>query len=194
MAKKRMLGQVDLLGLNEFGQNPGLNPIFGVLIGGGVSGTTALALRHATTGTPQKYADAIGFGTGVLTSIALLFMPATRHSGWASLAGAFLATGLRAIESAFSSSGSVGIPMIEHLGLPQIQALNGFGMHQIGPIPQSYGTIPGVAGTQLGGNGGPPVDLMGGQSTVQQQATLLGAPHTSPMANAYGANLFGGRT
>lgn len=190
---KRLLGSVDLLGLNGLGQNPGLNPIFGVLIGGGVSSVTALALRHAATGKPAEYSDAIGFGAGVATSLAMYAMKGTRHAAFASLAGTVFAAGLRALEKALSSSGGVGIPMIEHLGIPQIQALNGgLGMHQLGPIPQSYGTIPGVAGAALGS--APPVDLLGDQSATQQQAVLLGGPQTSAFANHYGANLFGGRS
>lgn len=191
---KRLLGSVDLLGLNGLGQNPGLNPIFGVMIGGGVTSVTALALRHAASGTAAANSDAIGFGAGVAASLAMYAMKGTRHAAFASLAGAVFASGLRALEKLLSAPAGVGIPMIEHLGIPQITALNGgFGMHQLGPIPQSYGTIPGVAGTQLGG-AAPPVDLLGDQSPQQQQAVLLGGPQTSAMANHYGANLFGGRS
>lgn len=190
---KRLLGSVDLLGLNGLGQNPGLNPIFGTLIGGGVTSVTSLALRHAASGSAAANADAIGFGAGVAASLAMYAMKGTRHAAFASLAGAVFASGLRALEKLLSSPSGVGIPMIEHLGIPQITALNGgFGMHQLGPIPQSYGTIPGVAGTQLGGSS-PPVDLLGDQSAQAQQAVLLGGPQTSGMANHYGANLFGGR-
>lgn len=191
---KRLLGSVDLLGLNGLGQNPGLNPIFGTLIGGGVTSVTSLALRHAASGSAQANADAIGFGAGVAASLAMYAMKGTRHAAFASLAGAVFASGLRALEKLLSAQNGVGIPMIEHLGIPQITALNGgFGMHQLGPIPQSYGTISGVAGTQLG-NSMPPVDLLGDQSPQQQQAVLLGGPQTSAMANHYGANLFGGRS
>jgi hypothetical protein len=43
MAKHgKYLGEINLLGLNEFGQNPGLNPLFGTLIGGGVSSLTSM--------------------------------------------------------------------------------------------------------------------------------------------------------
>lgn len=190
---KKMLGQVDLLGLNEFGVNPGLNPIFGTLIGGSMSAVSSLALRHAARGKLQEHADLFGFGAGVLSAVAMYVMKSTRHAAFAALAGAFLASGLRFLEKTFSSSGGVGIPQIEYLGIPQIQALNGagLGVHQLGPVPQSYGTIPGVAGTQIGS--GTPVDLLGAQSATQQQAMLLGGPQTSGMANHYGANLFGGR-
>lgn len=189
---KKMLGQVDLLGLNEFGVNPGLNPIFGTLIGGSVSAVSSLALRHAASGKLQEHADLFGFGAGVASAAAMYAMRATRHAAFAALAGAFLASGLRYLEKIFSASSGVGIPQIEYLGIPQIQALNGaMGMHQLGPVPQSYGTIPGVAGTQIGS--GSPVDLLGQQSATAQQAVLLGGPQTSGMANHYGANLFGGR-
>jgi hypothetical protein len=196
MAKKRLLGSVDLLGLNGLGENPGLNPIFGTLIGGGVTSVTSLALRHAASGKAAEYADAIGFAAGVAASLGMYGMKGTRHAAFASLAGAVFASGLRALEKMLSSPmNGVGIPMIEHLGIPQITALNGnFGMHQLGPIQQSWGTIPGVAGTTFGLNNAPPVDLLGEQSPLQQQAVLLGGPQTSGMANHYGANLFGGRS
>lgn len=193
---KRLLGSVDLLGLNGLGQNPGLNPIFGTLIGGGVTSVTSLALRHAASGMAAANADAFGFGAGVAASLAMYAMKGTRHAAFASLAGAIFASGLRALEKLLSSPmNGVGIPMIEHLGIPQITALNGgFGMHQLGPIQHAYGTIPGVAGSQLGYTSNPPVDLLGDQSPQQQQAVLLGGPQTSAMANHYGANLFGGRS
>lgn len=194
------LGSVDLLGLNKFGINPGLSPIYGTLIGGGIAATTSIVLRHATSGAPAKYADLFGLGAGVLSAAALYAMPGTRHAAFGALAGAFLAAAIPALERLLSGSGDagagVGYPMIQSLGVPQIHALNGsgLGVAQISPIPQSYGTIPGVAGSQLSGTGGPPVSLMGEQSAQAQQATLMSGVQTSGVANHYGANLFGGRS
>lgn len=206
------LGSVDLLGLDKFGGNPGLNPIYGALIGGGVAGVTAISLRHLTTGTPAKYADLFGFGAGFLAAAGLYAMPGTRHAAFGALAGAFLGAGLSFLEKVLfgglGETNGVGYPMIQSLGIPQIQALNGsLGVAQIGPIPPAYGTIPGVvnaqpsmhqlsgiAGAQLSASGGPPVSLMGEQSAGAQQATLMSGVQTSGIANAYGANLFGGRS
>lgn len=207
------LGSVDLLGLDKFGGNPGLSPIYGALIGGGVASVAAISLRHLASGTPAKYADLFGFGAGVLTAAGLYAMPGTRHSAFGALAGAFLGAGLSFLEKMLFGSSTdvngIGYPMIQSLGIPQIQALNGagLGVAQIGPIPPAYGTIPGVvnaqpamhqlsgiAGAQLSASGGPPVSLMGEQSAGAQQATLMSGVQTSGIANAYGANLFGGRS
>lgn len=192
MAKS--LGSVDLLGLNEYGVNTGLNPIYGVLIGGGLSATSAVVLRHAASGKLAEHANLIGFGLGAAAGGVMYAMKGTRHASFAAFAGAFIGAGIAALEQYLAGKNAqpvgMGIPMIQSLGIPQIQALNG---HQIAPIPQSYGTIPGVAGPQINSNGQPPVNLMGEQSPQQSQAVLLGGPPTSGIANHYGANLFGGR-
>ena len=152
-----MANSVDLLGLDQFGTNPGLNPIYGTLIGGGVAGVTSIALRHATSGTPQKYADLFGFGVGLAAAGALYSMPSTRHAAFGALAGAFFASlfgflekqlmGAEAVAAATApaAAAGVGYPMIQSLGIPQITALNGAPQaqlmgHQISEISRSYGT------------------------------------------------------
>lgn len=98
MGKKRMLGNVDLLGLNQMGNNPGLNPIWGVAIGGGVSGITSLALGHTMTGSVQSNRDVIGLGAGLLVAGGMYAMPATRHAAIGAAVGAFFAAGMQWLE------------------------------------------------------------------------------------------------
>ncbi len=47
---KNLMPDVGLLGLNEFGDNPGLSPLWGAAIGGSVSGLSSLALGHVKGG------------------------------------------------------------------------------------------------------------------------------------------------
>jgi hypothetical protein len=205
----KLLGNVDLLGLNQFGENPGMNPLYGVLIGGGVAGGTSLLLsRGAPTSTATQNADLIGFLVGLASGGALYAMKSTRHAAFGALAGAFLASGLKWLEGAlFGPSAPAGAPVSGRgrgMGLPQINALNGgFGLPQISALnggfglptatnlPQSQGTIPGVAGPQVsgfgaarGGGARPPVNLLG-------QQLAAGGPNISGLSARYGATLYG---
>jgi hypothetical protein len=203
----RALGKVDLLGLNSFGQNPGLNPIWGAAIGGGLSGVTTLIVRH--TGTSQ-YAEAIGFGTGLLASGAMFAMRSTRHAAWGGLVGTVLATGFALIEkhlfgavvapapvvaAGAATIKGLGIPDIRALnglGIPDIRALNGLGIPMMSDRNSPAGAIPGVAGTQLGAPGMPPVSLLG-PGTPQGMSLLgMGGPAVHGLSTAYGATLLGG--
>lgn len=99
MAKKyKMLGNVDLLGLNQYGENPGMNPIWGTLIGGGVAGLTSIYVRHNMTGTTQTNGDIIGLGAGLAVSGVMYAMKSTRHAALGAALGAFLASGLAYLE------------------------------------------------------------------------------------------------
>jgi len=201
----KLLGNVDLLGLNEFGENPGMNPLYGVLIGGGVSSVTAMALSRGTPGsTAQQNADLIGFLAGLASGGALWAMKSTRHASWGAFAGAFLASGLRWLEGVLSAPSAtqpvkgMGLPMINALngqmGLPQITALNGggggFGLPAISQTVPPQGAIPGVAGPQVSGFGAarggarPPANLLGHQLQA-------GGPNISGLAARYGASLYG---
>ncbi len=96
--KKKMLGNVDLLGLNQMGNNPGLNPIFGTLIGGGVAGVTSMIVGHTMTGSAQTNRDLIGLTAGLAASGLMYAMPGTRHAAIGGIVGAFLASGLSYLE------------------------------------------------------------------------------------------------
>lgn len=199
----KMLGQVDLLGLNAFGKNPGMNVLYGTLIGGTASAGTSILLKRRGASNP----DMKGFLIGLVVSAALYAMKKTRHAAFGSLAGAFFATGLSWLSSKVFGAGvspvaGMGLPTIQPLnglGVPQIQYLNGGlglpGITQVPPAYGAYGTSPsngamsGMAGVSLSQS--PPVDLLG-QSTQSHQASLLGAPQLNGLASAYGATLLGG--
>ncbi len=205
----KLLGNVDLLGLNEFGENPGMNPLYGVLIGGGVSAVTSMALSKGNQASAAtQNADLIGFLAGLASGGALFAMKSTRHAAWGAFAGAFLASGLKWLEGAlFGSSAApgapvagrgMGLPMINALngqmGLPMISALNGggqMGLPSVSSTPHPQGTIPGVAGPQVsgfgaarGGGARPPVNLLGHQLSA-------GGPNISGLSARYGATLYG---
>jgi len=188
MSRRRMLGSVDLLGLNSFGQNPGMSPIWGTLIGGGVAGVTSIALRRIGKG----YPEAFGLLTGLAVSGGMYAMRSTRHAAIASAVGAFLATGISLFERLLSGGG-LGIPNIRALnglGVPMIRNLNGLGIPM---ISQSHAPV-GVAGNQLshGGLSAPPVSLLGNMSPQAAHLKGIGGPSVHGLSAAYGATLLGG--
>lgn len=192
----KLLGNVDLLGLNSFGEPVGMNPLWGVTIGGGVSfGTSAILAR--TGGKAAAHADLIGFLAGMATGGVMYSMKSTRHAAFGAFAGSFFAAGLKWLGGVlFGSSpkavAGMGLPMINALngglGLPMINALNGqMGMAAMSNTPHPQGTIPGVAGPQVsGGVGAPPISLLG-------QRMSAGGPQISGLSARYGATLLGGR-
>lgn len=206
MARRRrrhhkMLGSVDLFGLNQFGQNPGLSPIYGALIGGGVSSVASFAAGKTHMAGKQHL---IGFAAGAAAAGAMYSMKATRHAAIGALAGAFLASGLPMIFKAVTGGG-LGLPQVEYLsglGVHDISYLNGagLGIPGIAPLPQTYGNVPGVngshggvAGSQIGAPGSSaPIDLLGAATAQSNQVQLLGGPTISGLSAAYGATLLGG--
>ncbi len=217
MARHRMLGKVDLLGLNSFGNPVGLNPIWGALIGGGVSGVTSMTVGHATTGKLQHNRDVVGLGAGLAAAGLMYSMKSTRHAAVGAVVGAFLATGLSWLErvllgtvalpaataavasqvaAAATGSGTSGMGIsttraLNGLGIATTRALNGLGISTTAQRPMPVGTIPGVAGPRLtSGHGQPPVNLMGPQTAASRQVHLMGGPPIHGIAGAYGATHF----
>ncbi len=126
-----MLGSVDLLGLNNFGQNPGMSPLIGTAIGGGVSGVTTIALRQYGSAHPELY----GLGLGLAAAGAMWAMKSTRHASLGAALGAVFASGLAllskhmfghvTVATAPAAGGTAG------MGIPAVRALNGFGIPNI---------------------------------------------------------------
>lgn len=220
MAKHKMLGNVDLLGLNSFGQNPGMSPILGAVIGGGTAGITTLALDHYGSGTTQVNSDVIGLGVGLAAAGIMYAMPKTRHAALGAALGAFLASGLRWLErvvfgtvqlpaataqvASQVAAGATGTtPGMSGLGIARTRALNGLGLSTtralnglgIATTQQRVppvGTIPGVAGPRLttGGGGRPPLSLLGPNSPGAAQVRLMGGPQIHGVAGHWGATHF----
>lgn len=210
MARRRMLGNVDLLGLNNMGNNPGMSPIWGALIGGGTSGVTTIVARHSSS-KMASYPEAVGLLAGLAVSGGMYAMKSTRHAAVGSAIGAFLASGIAWLEkmllgaetvpapaaAAAKAVAGMGIPMVNPLnglGVPQVRSLNGLGIPSISPTPQAQGTIPGVAGNQLAGAGvsAPPVSLLGPMSPQAAHLRGIGGPAVHGLSAAYGATLLGG--
>lgn len=193
----KLLGKVDLLGLNQFGQNPGMSPLVGVAIGGGASvATQFLASRMAST---AAKAETYGLLGGLAATGALYAMKRTRHAALGAAAGTLLAAGIPWLKRKMGLAG-LGVPQIRYLnglGVHQVDYLNGLGVHTAEPTRTPYGTIPGVhglsqAGIQMGPDAGrPPVDLLG-QNAASEGVRLLGGPQVSGLASQFGATIFGG--
>jgi hypothetical protein len=117
MARRRkhgLMGEVNLLGLDSFGQNPGMSPITGALIGGGVANLTALAVGNLSmfqTQAPNRHA--YGLGAGLLTTGALwLSGPSrARHAAWGALVGTILTEGLPMLEKMILGMVTVPAPV-----------------------------------------------------------------------------------
>lgn len=210
----KMLGKVDLLGLNTMGNPTGLNPIWGTLIGGGVAGVANMAVSHTTTGKTQQNADLIGLGAGLAAAGVMYAMKSTRHAAIGAAVGAFLASGLSylnrvllgtvqlpastaaavsqvaaAMPPGTSGMGIATTRALNGLGIATTRALNGLGIATTQQRTAPVGTIPGVAGLRLG-NGQPPVSLMGPQSAAGRQVSLMGGPAIHGIAGHYGATHF----
>lgn len=218
MSRRKMLGSVDLLGLNQFGQNPGLNPIWGAAIGGATAGVTSIALRHSGNAKLMGNPEAFGLLAGLAVSGAMYSMKSTRHAALGSVVGAVLASGLAwferlllgdqavanavAVQAAVKTTGTagmrgLGIPMVNPLnglGVPAIRSLNGLGVPTISPLVHPAGAIPGVAGNQISGLGAshPPVSLLGPMSPQAAHLRGIGGPSVHGLSAAYGATLLGG--
>ena len=194
MANPTLLGDVDLLGLNKFGENPGMNPLWGIAIGGSASAITSTALSRMGSGAAARHADLIGFLAGLATGGVMYSMKSTRHAALGAFAGAFFAAGLKWLGGILLGSpaakpvAGMGLPMVQPLnglGLPMMQALNGqMGLPSISNTIPPQGAIPGVAGPQVSGHFGssPPVNLLGQQMSA-------GGPQISGLSARYGASL-----
>lgn len=193
MANAQLLGKVDLLGLNAMGQSVGLTPLWGILIGGGVSNFTSMAVARTSK---AKHAHLLGFLAGAAAGGALYAAgKGTRGAGVAAIATAFVTSGMKWLEhvlfGAPTAVAGVGLPTISalngSLGLPSISALNGqVGMASLAPTIPPKGAIPGVAGIQAHspGSSAPPVNLLG-------RHTRAGGPMISGLSASYGATLLG---
>lgn len=193
----RMHGSINLLGLNSLGQNPGLNPIWGMVIGGGVSGVTTMVARHSGSSMSAK-AELVGLGAGLAVSGAMYAMKSTRHAAIGSAIGAVMATGFALLDKMLfgtvavpAGTAGMGIPMARALGIPDVRML---GIPSISPTPHPAGNVPGVAGNQLASPGlsAPPVSLLGPLSPQAAHLKGIGGPSVHGLSSAYGATLLGG--
>ncbi len=196
MAKKKSIS--NLFGLSDF--SSGLSPIAGVGIGAGatIAGQFA-ASKIAAVADKQGM---IGTGVGLAATAAMFFSKKHKHAAMGSLLGTALAAGIPWLKAKAGLAG-LGIPQINYLnglGVHQLQMLNGgLGAHTLEPTRTPHGTIPGVAGLaqagiQMGADSGqPPVSLLGPSTAQSRQVSLMGGPAISGLSSAFGATLFGSR-
>ncbi len=211
MARK-MLGSVDLLGLNSFGNPVGMSPLWGTVIGGGVAGVTAMAVGHATSGKLAANRELVGLGAGLAAAGVLYSMKSTRHAALGAALGAVFASGLAYLEK--TVFGTVQLPVataaaaqaaVSGVGMANIRALGGAGMgiaqmKALGMANISQNVAPsghpagfgGVAGLQAVRPGTMPANLLGAPSTASRQISLMGGPATHGIAAHYGATVIGG--
>lgn len=200
----RALGTIDLLGLKDFG--PGMSPLYGTLIGGGVSAITTLTLRHTGHG---RFAELIGVGSGLAISGVMFAMKSTKRAGVGALIGTLFAAGVMlfdryvlgnltapapVVAAGAQAVAGMGIPdvrALNGLGIPDVRALNGLGIPMVQNRSTPAGAIPGVAGTQLGSPGQPPVSLLGSGTPQGMHLLGMGGPATHGLSAAYGATLLG---
>lgn len=205
MGKRKMLGAVELLGLGAFGGNGKMNPVYGMLIGGGSAAVTTIAARHAGLKEPEL----VGFGIGLATSGVMAAMKSTRKAALGGVFGSVIGAGIWFLEkklmgaatlpvapataAAVSGIGYPNLRALNGLGIPTARALNGIGVPTIAPVSHAAGTIPGVAGSQLAspGGGNPPISLMGTPSAAAVHLLGIGGPPIHGLSAAYGATLLG---
>jgi hypothetical protein len=190
------MAHVNLLGIDDFGRTVGLNPLWGLAIGGGASAAGYIGSKFIPSVADK--ALYIGLGLAALSGGVLYAMgPDTHGAGAGAVLGGLLAVGVGAIENKLTKGsfmGAFGVPVVNQLGLPQVNYLNGgLGVATVIPTPSSYGTVPGVAGVAQSAALGPPINLLGGGSALGMQAQMLAGPTLQAphgLASAYGANLF----
>lgn len=186
MARRKMLGNVELLGLGAF---PRMSPTVGTIVGGATAGITDVIATRAGAKRPSI----VGLGAGLALAGLFYAMRSTRHVAKSAALGAGLATLFTMIKSYMvtGSFAGFGIPQLRQLGIPQLRQL---GYPAVSNVPTPHGTIPGVAGSQLGGAGmsGPPVSLLGQPSPAAMHLLGVGGPPVHGLATSYGATLLGG--
>lgn len=193
------LGDVDMFGLDPYGEPVGMKSYWGAAIGGAAAAGTAVAVRSMSKSPALlKHAEGVGLAAGVVAAGAMMAFKGSRHAGWSALASALAATLPRVIEQEF-----MAVPVT--VPLPVAPPVSGWGDVQIEPTgvlrPLNGGL--GIAtieptGALFNGLGEGMPRLLGASPQNQREmtATLLGVPGLggplAAMAGSWGATLFGG--
>lgn len=105
------MGDVDLFGLDAFGQVAGMNPLWGAGIGALMGTGTAIAVRQLLKPAPGAaanpalaFSELIGLGAGVVTGGIMYAFPGTRAAGLTAMAVAAISNGLRALEQQLATA------------------------------------------------------------------------------------------
>jgi hypothetical protein len=94
------MGEVDMFGLDEFGQPAGGDSMWGAVIGGGVGTGAAIIARAMSKPTSKfhQYSELAGLLAGGIAGGVMMAFPGTRRMGWAAAATALVTNGLRQLE------------------------------------------------------------------------------------------------
>lgn len=207
---RRMLGEVDLLGLETLTAEPGASS---TALGVGAGAAISFTARSIAKNKPMLTGALAG---AAAAGAAYFASERTKPATLGVIVGTVLGSGILeavvgkvlgaiGIGSSSAATAGVGLPTVNYLngaslGLPEVQYAppvygTNLGLPGIYPEPPAYGVwnkqpvSGGIAGPQLGQ--APPVDLLG-QPTAQSQALeLMGGPTISGLSSAYGATLFG---
>jgi hypothetical protein len=192
------LGDVDMFGLDEFGEPVGMKSYWGSAIGGVAATGTAIAVRALSKSpTMLKHAEGIGLAAGVIAGGAMMAMKGTRHAGWSAIAATLATSGLRYAEQLFMTPPLLGAVEIERTGV--IRPLQGDIDVRTMDGGMGIATIEPTGAVFSGGLGDGMPRLLGNTPHNQREATaqLLGVPGLggplAAMASSFGATLFGGR-
>ena len=176
---------------NLFGFGGGLSPMWGAAIAPGVG--TAVAIGARRMGAPgsktQRYAEGIGLFAGLAASAGMWASGSMKEAGKVGFATTLATQGLRFLEGMVLGGGAVGWVTADPsgLGMPSVQALNGFGMPAANiNDPHSYGAINSVAG---GSASGYLAGAMGGAMAGPMVDNGQGAPISMLSQGGAGAGL-----
>jgi len=188
------VANVDMFGLDEYGQPHGLGALWGAAIGGGVATAASIATR-ALWKSPAgfKWSEGVGFAAGAIAGGVMMAFPNSRHAGLTAIVTSFVTSGLRQIEMLLmpraAGLGMVSIDKVPNgffsnlpgqagLGLTVIDPTERVGWPQQGYPQAGFGAVP--SGVNLVGLGANPAELVGHAGLSHQQ-----------LANHYGAAITG---
>ncbi len=195
------MGNVDLFGLDEFGQPIGLNCNWGAAIGAAAQASGAMAVRRFTA--MDDYAEGIGAAIGAGAGAVMMAFPGSRAAGWTAAITSLVGGGIRQLENMLGSERAANAAR----NAAQGNSTAGMGLPVIDPqylVPGSAGLMGGGLGLAtiepsavVSGSGlqGPP-QLQGAgdyglaNNPAAAQAQLVG-PQLSGLGQHFGSTLFG---
>lgn len=165
------VGEVDMFGLDEFGQPAGGDSMWGAVIGGGVGTGVAMIARKMTdpTKSVHKFSELLGLAAGGIAGGVMMAFPGTRRMGWAAAATALVTNGLRQLENslfpdqltaaaaatqaqqaAVSPTGTAPTPTQQQVATNPAAFGRGFGIPTIEPGYVVPANLPAMANNGLG--------------------------------------------
>jgi hypothetical protein len=141
------VGDVDMFGLDAFGNPVGLGAVWGSLVGGGLGTATSIGIRSmAKSPSLYKWSEGIGFASGALAGGVMMAFEASRHSGVAAIATALATNGLRQIEALLGPSKALAGYVADPTVAKQLTAILATQASKTGvPAPKAVAQLPAPA-------------------------------------------------